>query len=345
MRPDWASRTLRYLVIGCGSIGSRHARNLRDLGVGDIVVYDPDRQRAGAVARECGVGLCESLEEAYRLGPDAVLVCAPTSMHLALAREALQHNCHAFVEKPLSVSLEGVREFLEEAASQKRVLLVGYNLRFDPLLQQLATWLKEDRIGRVVSARLHFGSYLPERHPWEDYRVGYGAQRSLGGGVILDAIHELDYALWLFGDPSEVYCVAGRFSDLEIDVEDVAEIVLTYPEQVVSVHLDYIQRPPSRWCEILGTEGQIRGDLVRRRLRLYGGDRRAADVYEPVVGADDVYVEELKHFLECIDGGGPPAMSGWAAARSLIAAEAAKEAGRRGGPVRPDFGWLRRNDG
>jgi predicted dehydrogenase len=230
---------------------------------------------------------------------------------------------------------------LIQAESQQRVFLVGLNLRFDPLLQQLEAWLEEQRIGQVASARFHFGSYLPWRHPWEDYRVGYGARSELGGGVILDAIHEIDLSLWLFGMPTWVYCVAGTFSDLEIDVEDIAELVLSYSRHVVSIHLDYVQRPPQRWCEILGTKGQIQGDLVSRTLRLYS-ENRQWDTYEPPCSADEVYILEMQHFLDCIAGNARPAVNGYVASRSLMAAVAAKESAESGLPVPPDFSSLER---
>jgi len=328
---------MKVLVVGCGSIGQRHTRNLRHLGVEDIIAYDPDRVRVAALARECGVQPCDSLEEAYEQGPLAALICAPTSLHLPLAQQALAQDCHIFLEKPLSHTLDGVSEFLAQVKSQQRVLLVGYNLRFDPLLQQLDTWLRNGRIGHVVSARLHVGSYLPWRHPWEDYRVGYGARSDLGGGVILDAIHEIDYALWLFGMPTQVYCVTGKFGDLEIDVEDVAEILLLYSSHVVSVHLDYIQRLHRRWCEIIGTKGQIQGDLVSRTLRLYDGEKGQWDTYEPSCSADEVYILEMQHFLDCIDGDARLTVDGYVAAQSLLIAEVAKESSRTGMPASVDF--------
>lgn len=329
---------MRYLVIGCGSIGRRHIQNLRSLGLKDILAYDPDSSRLEPMATELNVRPCASLERAYQQTPDAVLICAPTSLHLPLAREALDHGCHIFLEKPLSHTLDGVEEFITRVTSGQRVFLVGYNLRCDPLAQRVHQWLEDSKVGQVVSARLHFGSYLPLRHPWEDYRLGYGARADLGGGVILDASHELDYALWLFGVPTQVYCVAGKFSNLEIDVDDSAEILLSYPRQVVSIHLDYLQRPYNRWCEIIGTEGQIQVDLASRVAQLYDGATSQWEVSEAECSADQVYVLELQHFLDCIHGRAYPAADARVAAQSLLLASLAKESSRSGLPVPVDFG-------
>lgn len=326
-----------YLVIGCGSIGGRHACNLRSLGVTDILAYDVDGARVAALARRCEARPCASLDEAYGRKPGAALICAPTSLHLDLARQALGHGCHVFVEKPLSHSLQYVSEFLDQVSSARRVLLVGYNLRFDPLLQRLETLLKDRRVGNPISVRLHCGQHLPSRHPGEDYRVGYGARSDLGGGVILDSSHEIDYALWLFGMPDEVYCAAGKYSDLEIDVEDVAEIVLAYPSRLVTIHLDYVQRPSRRWCEVLGPNGVIAVDLVDRSLTVWASLEGPPEVYRPGASLDDVYVREMGHFLDCIDGNALPVVDGDVAARTLLIAERAKESAESGRRVAVDF--------
>lgn len=312
---------MKILVIGCGSIGRRHARNLRELGIDDLVLYDPDQERSKSVARELQVRWVRTLDHGYREQPEAALICAPTSLHLELATEALEHNCHLFIEKPISDSMAGVDEFLEEVENRRRALLVGCNFRFDPLVQTVREWVVEGSIGRIVSARFHFGSHLPSRHPWEDYRAGYGARKNLGGGVILDAIHELDLALWMFGEPETIYCAGGKYSDLEIDVEDVAEILLCYAEKIVSIHLDSVQRPAERYCEIIGTGGQIRADVLARTLRYFDGEKCAWQPGGDYCAIDEIYKHEMRHFLDCLDGCAATAVDGKTAAQSLELAE------------------------
>jgi len=326
---------MKILVIGCGSIGRRHATNLRELGVDNLVLYDADWDRSKSVARELQVRWARTLYRGYEEQPDAALICAPTSLHLELAREAFEHGCHLFVEKPISHSMAGVDEFLEEVENRKRVLLVGYNFRFDPLVQTAREWVAEDRAGRIVSARFHFGSHLPSRHPWEDYRMAYGARKRLGGGVILDAIHELDLALWMFGQPETIYCAGGKFSDLEIDVEDVAEILLCYPDKIVTIHLDFVQREPERYGEIMGTRGQIRADLFARTLRYFDGETRAWQSGGAYCAIDEIYKHEMRHFLDCLGGRATPWVDGKTAAESLALAEDVRKSMERNSPVSP----------
>lgn len=326
--------SLRLLVIGCGSIGQRHTGNLRQLGIEEILVYDPDQGRAEGLAYKYGVKACARLDDAYAAAPNVVLVCAPTSLHLPLAREAILHGCDVFVEKPLSHTLEGVDELITLGRELGHVLMVGYNLRFNVCARQIKAWLDEGRIGHVASARLHVGSYLPWRHPWEDYRQGYGARQDLGGGVLLDAIHEIDYALWFFGLPKCVYCISGKFSNLEIETEDVAELLLSYPDQkVVSIHLDYLQRPPQRWCELIGDGGVIRCDFYNGNAWLFEGNQHKWTQFEDRSDPNDEYVREMEHFLECVVDRSAPVVDGLTARKSLAIAVAAKRSADEGQPV------------
>ncbi len=109
---------------------------------------------------------------------------------------------------------------------QRLVCLVGYQLRFHPGLEAVQSLLKAGAIGRVIAARLEFGEYLPNWHPYEDYRQMPASHRELGGGVILSQIHDLDYAYALFGLPRRVFAVGGHLSSLDVDVEDTASILM-----------------------------------------------------------------------------------------------------------------------
>jgi predicted dehydrogenase len=321
---------MKILIVGCGSIGQRHARNLRDLGQTELLLFDPDENRAETLARELNAKAFGGIDDAYAEEPSIAMICAPTSKHRELAHEALENGCHLFIEKPLSNSLDGVQELIDIAEEQHRVLFVGYNFRFDMVAKQVEQWLREGKIGHVTSARFHLGSYLPWRHPWEDYRCGYGARRDLGGGVILDAVHELDTVSRFFGQPQAVYCVGGKYSDLEINVEDTAEIVLSYADKVVSVHLDFVQQPAQRWCEFTGARGSIRADLFARSARLFDADKRAWEQTEALGSLGDSYKTEMSHLIDCVEGRAVPLVDGRMAMESLLLAEKAKASLRSG---------------
>lgn len=321
------------LIAGCGSIGARHARNLHELGATDLLLFDPDKERTEALGRELSAQSFADIERAFERQPELALICAPTSLHLPLARLALERDCHLFVEKPLSDSMKGAAELIDTAKLRDRVLFAGYNFRFDEVIRQVRRWVSEEKVGQVTSARFHFGSYLPWRHPWEDYRNGYGARSELGGGVILDAVHELDMAVWFFGLPERVHCVGGKYSDLQMDAEDTAEMTLSYRDKVVSVHVDYVRRPAERWCEIIGTRGQIHADVFGRWAECFDGETRTWTHANAYTTLDESYKAEMRHLIDCVGGRAEPFADGQIALQSLALAVAAKESMRSGQAV------------
>jgi predicted dehydrogenase len=318
----------RFLVIGCGSIGKRHIENLRRLGANDIIAFDTQALRAAEVAAAYGVQTVVSLDAAWQQHPNVCLITAPTSLHLALALKGAARGCHLFIEKPLSHSWQGVEELLDVAACRQLVTLVGCNMRFHPGLRELKRLLAANAVGRVITARAQVGQYLPDWHPLEDYRRSYSARRELGGGVILDAIHEIDYLCWLFGPVADAVCLANKLSQLEIDTEDTAAMLLRFNNGVVGeVHLDYVQRIYRRTCQIIGEEGTIDCDFGAGQVRWYSARSRQWSQYENPAGweVNQMYFDEMKHFLSCLAGEGTPELEVAQAAQVLRIALAAKQ--------------------
>jgi predicted dehydrogenase len=295
------------LVLGVGSIGRRHCANLRALGVGRIDVFDPAPERCRPVVEELGATAHADFEGALAAGPDVVLVCTPPVLHVEQARAALKAGCHVFVEKPVSHSLEGVAELEALARQGRRVVQVGYNLRFHPGLRVLKRLLDEGALGRPLWVQAEAAQYLPDWRPWQDYRASYTARRCLGGGILLDGSHEIDYLTWLLGRPDEVLCMAGRVSDLEVDVEDCATLLLRFPPRTMaSVHLDFVQRGPARWCKIAGERGTAHWNFFAQEVRLTLAEPTRSQSLPYAFDVNEMYVAELRHFLACVAGEAEP---------------------------------------
>jgi predicted dehydrogenase len=343
---------MRALVVGLGSIGSRHARNWARLGLGSLAVCRrvnaPHREPLGIEATEY-----RDLDEALAAGrPDVVLVSNPTNLHVQTACQAVKAGTHVLVEKPLGNSLEGLRDLIEMANMANRTLMVGYNLRFHPGLERLKALLQDGAIGRVVSARAEVGEYLPGWHPWEDYRAGYSARRDMGGGAVLTFSHELDALCWLLGPPRRLTALAAHASSLEIDVEDVAEIALEFETGALgSVHVDYLRRPSRRTIEVVGELGVVRWEFERNRLELYDASTGQSRIEQGDARFErnQMYLDELRHFAACARGElALPLVDGEQGAAVLAIALAALRSARDGQAV--DFrdesalvqGWLSR---
>ncbi len=321
------------LVIGCGSIGKRHIRNLKSLKAGDIIAHDVQAERCQEVKQEYGVKTYDDLEDALAQKPDVALICTPTSLHIPPVLSAAQNGCHLFIEKPLSHSLDGIDELIEVVAQKGLVTLVGCNMRFHPGIVKIKELLGNESIGKVLCARVQAGQYLPDWHPWEDYRQGYSANMSLGGGIILDGVHEIDYITWLLGEVSQVVCFSGKLSSLEIDTEDTAEILLRLKSGAIAeVHMDYIQRVYGRSCQLIGEEGTILWDFNDRQVKVYSARTKEWQVFpeDPDYDINQMYMEEMKHFIQCLEGKAKPMQNINAGKRILQIALAAKESTKTG---------------
>jgi predicted dehydrogenase len=340
---------MKILIVGLGSIGQRHARNLRTI-LGDSVellawrvraltrVITPAMQADSSrnVEAEYNIRAFDDLSQALAEKPDAAFICNPTSLHVSVAQSCAEQNCHLFIEKPVSHTLTGLRELLTTVNARKLVTLVGYQFRFHPCLKVVSGLLAAQAIGRILTVRATVGEYLPGWHAYEDYRQTYAASAALGGGVILSQIHEFDYLYSLFGLPRSVYSLGGHWSSLDLlDVEDTASTLMDFlvEDKSVAVHLqqDYVQRLPCRQCEIVGEQGKIVADFATLRVIAPGvnldfGDFSGFD-------RNQLYLNQTKHFLACLNGRELPIVDLRAGIQSLRMALAAKESIQTGQPV------------
>lgn len=310
----------RIAVVGCGSIGARHLRNLTTLGCPNLIAIDPDLEHRTRAAIDSGAHEAPSLEAALEAGASVVFVTTPTSEHLGPALEAVRAGADVFIEKPLAATLCGVDDLLDEAARRGTIALVGCNLRFHPGLALVQRLTAAGAIGRVISARIEFGSWLPDWRPRQDYRLGYATRRESGGGIVLDAIHELDYARWIMGEVENVACFAGSLSSLDLETEDIAAILLRFESGAIGeVHLDYVQRAYSRTCQLIGEEGTIHWSWPAGEVRLYRASTGSWRTFEVPEGwvPNQMYVNELEHFLACLTGDETPVLDLPNAARVL----------------------------
>lgn len=299
-------QNMKILVLGCGSVGKRHIRNLLSLNAGKTAAYDINEEKLNAIKKEFSIDVYSDLNRALSEDKyDAALICSPPSYHVAQASLLLENGMHCFIEKPMSHDLEGIDNLIETASKKQKVALVGYTLRFSPLLANIKRLIDEGVVGNILSLRASVGYYLPYWRPHEDYRKGYGARQELGGGIVLDASHEIDYVRYLVGEVVEVFSVCRKLSKLDIDTEDFAEIIMHHKNGAYSqIHLDYLQSNYRRNCEIIGDKGMLLWDVNERILKQYNLNDKEYHVYYEGLNANVnyTYLEELKHFFRCIQG-------------------------------------------
>ena len=290
---------LEFLIVGFGSIGKRHFDNLKQIG--NVKVSILSRRNLNFP----DIRVYSSVEEACRQSFDAILIANETALHIPTAIEFAEKGCNLFIEKPLSHSFENVDKLVDLVSKRNLKVMMGCNMRFHPVISSAERLIRERRIGRIISARIEAGQYLPDWHPERDYRDSYSASKEKGGGVILDLVHELDYIYWFLGDVSKVFSFGGKRSDLEIETEDTAEILMEFENGTIGeVHLDYVQRCPSRNFKLVGASGTISADLITNKVEIFD---IASNDWEVVYSDKDfekntMYRDEVKHFIDYVQG-------------------------------------------
>jgi len=288
-------------VVGYGSIGKRHVRNLIKIKHIEILVCTKNKE--ADILKKNGIKIFKSLTDSLKEKPDVGIICNETSLHVKTAIKLAKHDCHLFIEKPLSNSLKNTDILLNLIKKKKLITIVGCDMRFHKCIQKIKKIIEHGDLGKIISVRVENGSYLPDWHTYEDYRDSFASKKKLGGGVVLTLIHEVDYLYWFFGKVNEVSAITGKFSDLEISVEDFAAILLRFQKNIIAeVHLDYFQQPEFRNCKIIGTKGIVYWDSNLNEVRQYKNSKKKwiTKLKDKNFQRNNQFIYELEHFLNCI---------------------------------------------
>ncbi len=293
------------LIVGLGSIGLRHLRIAREIFPESRIAI-LRHQETKEIPKDANK-VFYTLSDAIQFKPQIAIICTPASIHIEISIALVREGVHVLIEKPISNEKKGLEELNNEAVKNNCVLMVGYNLRFLPSLNKFKNLIDNDFIGDFYSVRSEAGQYLPSWRD-KDYRKTVSAKKSLGGGVLFELSHELDYLRWIFGDIEFVQAQLSRQSTLDIDVEDTVHTILTFKKNykninlIGSLSLDFIRHDKVRICHVIGDKGSLRwngltGDIDLFELNSTGWK----NIYKDKVNLDQSYKEEWLHFIECIN--------------------------------------------
>jgi predicted dehydrogenase len=292
----------KALVVGSGSIARRHLANFHQLLPGAEVGCVSASGRSLADGETTATTQLQSMAAAIAWSPDLAVVASPAPLHLEHAVQLLEAGVPVLIEKPLSNSLASARAQAPLLALHQDRIEVAYNLRFLSSAKRMKTLIDEACVGRILGIRIEVGQYLPDWRPQADYRRQVSANRSLGGGVLLELSHELDYLTWLFGSFDKVFCIASNSGQLEIDVEDRADILLSRGDLTAQVHMDFLQRRASRSCKVIGSTGTLHWDLIANRIVLEQPSGDKVLFSDPTVDRNEMYIEMLRGLIELATG-------------------------------------------
>lgn len=297
---------MKFVVAGSGSIGRRHIDNIRRLRPEATIVLLRAGGRKDAFSESQGLEVVSDLNAVE--APALVVIATPSSLHADLLSQVIERNWPAYVEKPLVTDRRQLDHIiaLRKRCQYDAPVVSGCNLRFLPSLHRLKTELEEGTIGELGRVNIQTGQWLPDWRPGQDYRRSYSVDPSLGGGVILDLVHELDAVRWLCGEMEVKGVAAGRSPALSIDAESQVVIALRAKsnEAVISVGLDYLARPAVRRYEFYGSQGTLCWDLPANRLELLPGSGGRRDLAASSAGFDvpQTYMEAMASLLASVEG-------------------------------------------
>ena len=293
------------LIVGLGSIGLRHLRIAREIFPKSRIAI-LRHQETKEIPKDANK-VFHTLSDAIQFKPQIAIICSPASIHIQISMALVQEGVHVLIEKPISNKKEGLEELNNEAVKNNCVLMVGYNLRFLSSLNKFKNLIDNNFIGDLYSVRSEAGQYLPSWRD-KDYRKTVSAKKSLGGGVLLELSHELDYLRWIFGDIEFVQAQLSKQSALDIDVEDTVHTIMTFKKNykninlIASLSLDFIRHDKVRICHVIGDKGSLRWNGLTGDIDLFElNSTEWKNIYKDEINLDQSYKEEWLHFIECIN--------------------------------------------
>lgn len=299
----------RILIVGLGSIGKRHLALARNkFPRADIRTL---RHQANNELLPESNGCFTSLDDAITFSPQLTVIANPAPFHAYVAEALASVGSHLFIEKPLAESCRSAASFIKKIENYNQIFLLGYNLRYLTSLQKFRNFYHEGLIGRALAVRCEMGQYLPSWRPGSDYRQGVSARSELGGGVLLELSHELDYLCWLFGDINYVRATLGKLSDLDVDVDDTAYLTLEFKGQtapiLASLNLDFIRHDTTRQCTIIGETGSLRWDSIKGSVEHFtAGSMAWKELFFQIPERNQSYISEWNHIEACLEGNEKP---------------------------------------
>lgn len=294
---------MKFAIIGCGSIGKRHIKNLLSLNH-KVAAWNRGEKRRKEVKKLFDIQTFSKQEELYnKFKPDVVFICTPNIDHTKDALLAAKNKCSIFIEKPLASNLKDLSKLKKIIINSKINTHIACNMRFDFGPKKIKELLNSKTLGKILWSNFFVGTYLPKWHPNEDYKKMYSSLTSLGGGVILDCIHEIDLLLWYFNAPTKYYSIMKNTKTLNIQTEDIADFIFHFKSGLIaSMHMDYLYYPPKRSIKILGQKGWAEWDIATNDVKMYLNSSKKIKIFKSKKNYNKnlMYIDQIKYFIDCI---------------------------------------------
>lgn len=305
---------MNILILGLGSIGQRHLRNLKlvDKKINFFslrrkfktpLLNNKNVPQEGDIIRKFKIKNFKNFKEIKNI--DTAFICTPSSFHISEAIKLIKKNINVFIEKPLGSNLKNLDKLKNILIKKPNIkAMMGYQHKFNPLILKLKNLIKSKSIGKIYNIFIHHGEHLKDFHPYENYKISYASQKKLGGGVALTQIHELDYLIFLFKSfkIKVLQSFSNKVSKLKINVEDnvMTNLQLLKKKEKIFcfVHLNYYEKPKKRTIALIGEKGKIECNLNKNEILLYKNNK--VKKFNFKFKKNLLFIKEIKYFLNCI---------------------------------------------
>ncbi len=289
-----------HLVIGSGSMARRYITILNDILKNPKINCLPSSKNS-SISTFVGISdLFKSLDEALESSPQSVFIASPATTHLLYASPFLKRGIPTLIEKPLSHSVEEIKKYKSILDESENYAEVAYCLRYLPSAKIFKELIQNSQqIGSIYKVIVEVGQYLPDWRPEIDYRKSVSANKTSGGGALLELSHEIDYINWIFGPVNEVICSLTNSGGLEIDSEDSVDAIISAGKLPINLHMDFLQRKPVRYCKVIGKEGNLIWDLLADSIIFENHHKQNSIIYRKrEFEKDYIYKRMIENFLK-----------------------------------------------
>jgi len=310
---------VNILIIGFGSIGQRHFRNIKKIFKGKInffllrkiyktpILTKNNNVKKNQIVSTKSISYIKNLNDIKikKINLQAAFICSPTSFHIEQLNWLIKNDINTFVEKPLSNNFKGLSKLKKINKKSSAITMIGYQMRFNPLINFLSNEENFFKfIGKLNFVEIKNGEDVRDFHPWEDYSKSYTSKKKLGGGVTLSQIHEFDYFNLIFKKYKIVECksLILKTSNLKIDVDDTSSHLLHLRrknENVICViNLNFYENPKTRTIKFVGDKGCLIANLNRNHITIFKKKKKIIKKFN--FKKNDIFINELKYFFNCI---------------------------------------------
>ena len=298
------------LIMGLGSIGQRHLRNLKhiDKNLNFFCIREkkfvPELNNNNQVIKKKFLPKKKKIIEINwsdikKNKIDTAFITNPTSLHVKTSQKLASLNINLFIEKPLSHNLNNISKLHNTIKKKKLNCEIGFQTRYDDLLEKLKQLIITDKYGKIIKCNIEHCHYLPNHHKYENYKKSYASNKKLGGGVLLCFAHEIDYAEYLFEKPKKIIPIKiSRKNILNIDVESSAQFVIEYAKGVsVIFNLDFLKRKASRKCSIQFERAFVEWDLIKNQIIIE--EKKVKKIKSSISKRNDLFLKALSEIKKC----------------------------------------------